>query len=250
MNGIKCIRERCNLSMSELADRIGVTRQTISLWEKGVRTPSPARKAALCKFFGLPEHFLGEIHEKDLEVVDSMKIYRHKTETSEFYTFAPFRDEEPEPYLTLKNLKGWNDARYAETVQRFKKLMDIIEESAHEDNDEALLADRISKMARVCTSLEKYMEVLSLIEKTKAERGTYLKVPMRFEIWSVLDSMMLGLGLYTAEEIYQKFPYEFESEFVHVDKDYMQELADRIREHWNKKVHFFTECRYGRKSDQ
>ncbi len=250
MNGIKCIRERCNVSMSELADRIGVTRQTISLWEKGTRKPSPARRKALRQFFGLPEYYFGEIVEKDLEVIDSMKIYRHKTETSEFYTFAPFGDEEPEPYLTLQFLKGWNDAKYAETVQRFKKLISSIEESAYEDNEEALLADRISKMARACTNLEKYMEVLSLIEKTKAERGTYLKVPMRVEIWSILDAMMLGLGLYSAEEIYQKYPYEFESEFVHVDKDYLQELAGHIREHWNKKVDFFTECRYGRKNDQ
>lgn len=250
MNGIKCIRERCNVSMSELADRIGVTRQTISLWERGVRNPSPARLTALSKFFGLPEHFFGEIHEKDLEVVDSMKIYRHKTETSEFYTFAPLGDEEPEPYLTLQHLKGWNDARYAETVQRFNTLIDRIEESAHANNDDALLQERISKMARICTHLEKYMEVLSLIEKTKTERGTYLKVPMRFEIWGVLDAMMLGLGLYTAEEIYQKYPYEFESEYVHVDKDYLQELSGFIREHWNKKVDFFTECRYGRKVNQ
>lgn len=250
MNGIKCIRERCNLSMSELADRIGVTRQTIALWEKGVRNPSPARKIALSKFLGLPEHFFGEIHDKDLEVIDSMKIYRHKTETSEFYTFAPFGDEKPEPYLTLQHLKGWNDARYTETLQRFKKLIDGIEESAHVDNDEALLSERIAKMSIVCTHIEKCMEIFSLIEKTKTQHGTYLKVPMRFEIWGVLDAMLLGLGLYTAEEIYQKYPYEFESEYVHVDKDYLQELSGIIREHWNKKVDFFTECRYGRKANQ
>ena len=250
MNGIKCIRERCNLSMSELADRIGVTRQTIALWEKGVRNPSPARKIALRKFLGLPEHFFGEIHDKDLEVIDSMKIYRHKTETSEFYTFAPFGDEKPEPYLTLQHLKGWNDARYTETLQRFKKLIDGIEESAHVDNDEALLSERIAKMSIVCTHIEKCMEIFSLIEKTKTQHGTYLKVPMRFEIWGVLDAMLLGLGLYTAEEIYQKYPYEFESEYVHVDKDYLQELSGIIREHWNKKVDFFTECRYGRKANQ
>ena len=250
MNGIKCIRERCNLSMSELANRIGVTRQTISLWEKGGRKPSPARKAALCQFFGLPENYFDEIDENDLEVIDSMKIYRHKTETSEFYTFFPFGDEEPEPYLTLRFLKDWNDAKYAEAQQRFKKLINSIEEAAHVDNAEALLSDRISQMARVCTSLEKYMEVLSLIGKTKTERGTYLKVPMRFEIWGVLDAMMLGLGLYTAEVIYQKYPYEFESEFVHVDKDHLQELPGCIRDHWNKKVDFFTECRYGKNSNQ
>ncbi len=139
MNGIKCIRERCNVSMSELADRIGVTRQTISLWEKGTRKPSLAKRIALCEFFGLPEHFFGEINEKDLDEIDSMQIYRHKTETSEFYTFAPISDEEPMPYLTLKYLNGWNDARYTETMQQFKKLLERIEESVHVDNDEALL---------------------------------------------------------------------------------------------------------------
>lgn len=246
MNGIKCIRERCNVSMSELADRIGVTRQTISLWEKGTRKPSLTKRIALCEFFGLPERFFGEINEKDIDEIDSMRIYRHKTATSEFYTFAPFGEEEPMPYLTLKYLNGWNDARYTETMQQFKKLLESIEESVHVEDEEALLQERIAKTARICRHIEKYIEILSLIEKTKTERGTYLKVPMRYEIWSILDSMMLAFGLYTEEEICQKYPGEFESEYVGVDKDYLHDLAMLMRDHWEKKVAFFTECRYGK----
>ena len=35
MNGLKYIRTRCNLSLSELADMIGVSRQALSSWENG-----------------------------------------------------------------------------------------------------------------------------------------------------------------------------------------------------------------------
>ena len=239
MNGIKCIRERCNFSMSELAARIGVTRQTVSLWEQGTRKPSPTHMKAMCEIFGLSEHYFGNIEEDDLKVIDSLKIYRHRTETSEFYTFKPFGDEQPEPYLTLRYLNGWNDARYAETMQECKKLLERIAASFHEDDPDASLQARISKASRVCVHIEKYMTILSLIEKTKSERGTYLKVPMRFEIWAVLDAMMLAFGLYADEELYQKF----ESEYVHVDKDYIRSLSEQIRAHWNMKVDFFTACK-------
>lgn len=33
MNGLKYIRTRCNLSLNELADILGVSRQALSMWE-------------------------------------------------------------------------------------------------------------------------------------------------------------------------------------------------------------------------
>ncbi len=244
MNGIKCIRERCNISMSELADRIGVTRQTISLWEKGTRRPSLATRNRLCEFFGLPARFFSEITEQDLGEIDEMKIYRHKTETSEFFTFRPLGNEQPEPYLALKHLHKWNDAKYAGTMKRCRKVLDDIESSFHFDNDaDSTLEARIAKASISCTHIEKFMEVLSVIDKTKAERGTYLGVPIRFEIWAVIDAMMIAFGLYTEEELYQKYPYDFLSEHVNVDKDYLHTLAEQIKAHWDTKVEFFTACK-------
>lgn len=35
MNGLRWFRVRCNLSTSELADQLGVTRQAVCSWESG-----------------------------------------------------------------------------------------------------------------------------------------------------------------------------------------------------------------------
>lgn len=44
MNGLKYIRIRCNLSLNELADAIGVTRQALSAWENGKQSIPEQRK--------------------------------------------------------------------------------------------------------------------------------------------------------------------------------------------------------------
>lgn len=40
MNGLKYIRTQCNFSLSELAERLDVSRQIISAWENGKKRDS------------------------------------------------------------------------------------------------------------------------------------------------------------------------------------------------------------------
>ena len=62
MNGIgEIIREERihkNLTQSQLAERIGVTQDSISLWEKGKRIPDTQYIIALCKVFGISADYL------------------------------------------------------------------------------------------------------------------------------------------------------------------------------------------------
>lgn len=53
MNGLSFIRRRCNLSQGQLAEKLGVTRQTINLWENCREPLTEARKEQLSWFFGL-----------------------------------------------------------------------------------------------------------------------------------------------------------------------------------------------------
>ena len=64
MNGLRYIRNKCNLSLSELASKLGVTRQMISAWENG-RKPIPSgRLKELSQIFGIEEELLGDISEE------------------------------------------------------------------------------------------------------------------------------------------------------------------------------------------
>ena len=53
MNGLRWLRIRCNLSTSELADQLGVTRQAVSSWESGKKAIPEKRKNQIqCRVVG------------------------------------------------------------------------------------------------------------------------------------------------------------------------------------------------------
>ena len=59
---IKNHRVRCNMTQEFLADRLGVSRQAVSKWEKGRSDPSTTNLIALAKIFDItPEEMLKEI---------------------------------------------------------------------------------------------------------------------------------------------------------------------------------------------
>ena len=53
MNGLRYIRTRCNLSVNELADAIGVSRQAINSWENEKKEIPKQRLEQLESFFGI-----------------------------------------------------------------------------------------------------------------------------------------------------------------------------------------------------
>ena len=61
MNGLRYIRTQCNFSLSELADRLDVSRQIISAWENGKKEIPEARKVQMAEFFGIDKSFFDDI---------------------------------------------------------------------------------------------------------------------------------------------------------------------------------------------
>lgn len=63
-------RKKCNISQEELAEKIGVSRQTISRWEKGQTTPDSLMLKQVAKVFGVTvEELLGEDRPDEKENV-------------------------------------------------------------------------------------------------------------------------------------------------------------------------------------
>ena len=58
MNRIKEIRQEKNLSQTDIAKALGVTRQAISLYEKGDREPKLETWQKLADFFHVPTEYL------------------------------------------------------------------------------------------------------------------------------------------------------------------------------------------------
>lgn len=64
MNGLKYIRTRCNISLSELAEIIGVTRQALNSWENGKKDIPEQRREQLASFFVSKKNILGRYRKK------------------------------------------------------------------------------------------------------------------------------------------------------------------------------------------
>lgn len=90
MNRIKEIRQEKNLSQTDIAKALGVTRQAISLYEKGDREPKLETWQKLADFFGVSVPYLQGIetstedriinilnkyYEKDSHLQQSVKAY-------------------------------------------------------------------------------------------------------------------------------------------------------------------------------
>ncbi len=58
------LRDENKLSQQEMADRLGVTRQTVSRWEAGKSTPSIAQIASICREFGIDANELLDCDEQ------------------------------------------------------------------------------------------------------------------------------------------------------------------------------------------
>lgn len=62
-NGVRELRQRKGLSQGQLADAMGVSRQTINSIEVGRYTPSLGLAIALARFFGCPVEELFHVAE-------------------------------------------------------------------------------------------------------------------------------------------------------------------------------------------
>ena len=57
-DNIRNYRKENNLSQDELAEKLGVSRQSISLWENGLREPTLSNLIAISKYFKVSIDYL------------------------------------------------------------------------------------------------------------------------------------------------------------------------------------------------
>lgn len=65
---LKAHRVGCKMTQEFVAERIGVSRQAVSKWERGASDPNTANLLALAKLYGIePEELLAEIRKETEE---------------------------------------------------------------------------------------------------------------------------------------------------------------------------------------
>ena len=68
-NKIKMLRERHNLTQSDLAKKLGLTRSGVNAWEMGISVPSTQYIVELAALFGVSTDYLLDIEkEKSINI--------------------------------------------------------------------------------------------------------------------------------------------------------------------------------------
>lgn len=81
MNRIKKVREEKGFSQSDVAKNLGITRQAVSLYEKGDREPKLEMWQKLADFFNVPVPYLQGVSSiKSLEQVSTMENFAKSVE--------------------------------------------------------------------------------------------------------------------------------------------------------------------------
>lgn len=99
---LKKIRKDNNLSQEQLADKLGVSRQSVSKWESGLAYPEMDKMLQLCKLFNLN---IDELLNKDINEVNESKQSKNKenkyiddfldfiTKTINLFSNIPFKEK-------------------------------------------------------------------------------------------------------------------------------------------------------------
>ena len=67
MNGLREARKKCHLTIQEVADMLGVSKQLVSFWEKGERGIPYSRQQDLAFMFCIDRDCLGEVSKEKTE---------------------------------------------------------------------------------------------------------------------------------------------------------------------------------------
>lgn len=227
MSGLKIIRIRCNVSLNEIAEILGVSRQAVSIWEKGEKIVPEKRRKQLSDFLGVDEIFFGEISEEQKMQIAEKAMFRHKYNGKDIFKFKPEDgvDDLDKVMLYFKGDANISLDESYESAKRMKKeTLDRIREFIHKNKGE----DMESEVMRI-TNYTKIYNTFSDLLDTIDQQERYLKVPYRFEIIDVLDAMSVAFGLLDEEKVKE---YHKSEQFVGMDSEWILELSALIKKHW------------------
>ena len=195
MNGLTYIRRQCNLSLSELADTLGVSRQAISSWENGRKKIPQKRREQLAEFFGVDEKYFGDIgNEEKIELLKKA-MYRWDGVGKEAFlyrddsTISSKGSDRKEVHFSKDRIYTL-DEEFADARKRRNELVEKIGISIDwSDKPGLTIGSYIVAINRGCAL---YGSAYDLAEGMKHET-ILLKMPFFFEVMAVLGAMQMAL---------------------------------------------------------
>lgn len=232
MNGLTYIRRQCNLSLSELADTLGVSRQAISSWENGRKSIPGKRKKQLAEFFGVDEKYFGDIGDEEKIELLKKAMYRWDGIGKEAFLYREAIPTSPEGKKVReihfsKDLTYTLDEEFADARKRRNILVEKIGVSIDwSDKTELKIRDYIVAINRGCAL---YGTAYDLAEGMKQEKPG-LRMQFYLEVMAVLGAMQMALLGKSESEL---------SFYDEDDIEWMNNIAAAIADHWSEKKRKF-----------
>lgn len=193
MNGLSFIRRRCNLSQGQLAEKLGVTRQAINLWENR-REPLPqARKEQLSQFFGLEPELFDEITQEQEVVLLHRPCFMYRDDDGHDYFL--FRENPLRPVGCLLSAKTGQSFTQDEQMildcRELEEMLDILRQAVFpKDRSRWTTWDSNVAMNRMRCILGGMTDALEAVQKHPKDR----KMDCFYLMMQVELALALALG--------------------------------------------------------
>lgn len=230
MNGLKYIRMRCNLSSSELANILGVTRQALSAWENGKKEIPKQRLEELSEYFGLAGKYFEELTPDDVKYLRSKAMFRYDINGKEAYRFKSGYNDADHEWVRIYFDQDREISLDDELIFAKKKKAETIEtiEDIIRRNDSPLLIDQINLTLRNC---EIYGMINNLMEHLRTTDYP-LRIPLFYELKNIWRAMLLAYGLIDEASL----AYRDVDEHYGEDGKWITELSGILKQHWSEEA--------------
>ncbi len=234
MNGLRYIRTRCNLSLNELADFIGVTRQALSSWENGKKEIPVKRKEQLANFFGIDNVYFGEISEEEKKYLLEKAMFRYDDNGKETYRYKPqegLTSLERVPICFLGDMDISLDEKYVLAQRRKQETIAKIDDIIRWTSDAGSIQSQTVCINRGCNVYGMINEMMETMRGMK----TPIKMPFFYELIDVLKATLLAYGLRDKGQIQYLDRSEY---YCGEDGEWIIRLSQQIKEHWDAERNF------------
>ncbi len=249
MNGLKYIRTQCNLSLNELAEVLGISRQALSSWETNQKPLPEKRREQLAEFFGVDMRFIGEITDEDVQFLRDRVMFSYVIKDKEVRLFRPREGTKTlyRQYMTFADDSDITlDEKYARAKKRKQEALDKADEIIRYFDRCNYIQDKTSVINRHC----KIYEALNLVMGDMVNKSIPNRMPYFHEIEVILSAMLLAYGFMSEEEALEICAKNFDDRYD--DSEWLLSLAKMLKTHWDEKEQamdaFDKEARAARKA--
>ncbi len=134
MTGLKFIRRRCNYTLSDFANELGVSRQILSEWENNSKPIPKSRKEQISLKLGISEDLLGEINNEQKDIIINKAMF--KDADKEVYSYIPpyeneYGEHEKFTAYFMKEDFEPNVEKYAKAKKARNDMLSSLNEAFH-----------------------------------------------------------------------------------------------------------------------